>query len=419
MLGLSFLTSRVVSVNESFPLFLIAYFMMGIVYVVASYLTVTRPAQRASLWIMVGFAIAMRISFLDTKPVLSDDIFRYVWDGRVQKAGINPYLYPPIALELSQLRDHGYESINNKEISTVYPPLMEMVFLAVVTFSESLVTMKLVFVVCDLALLFVLIRLLEAIGQNPMRTLIYAWSPLVIVEISGSGHNDILAIVCLVAANLAIIQQTSFLSILLVTLSGLAKLVGFALSPLFFPWIRSRYRWILPLLTAALTWPYVAAGSAAFVGISNYARRWRWNDSLFHVLSAFTSSLNISKLLVASALVVLVAVLIVRRFPLIESCYLTLGATLLLTTTVHPWYLLWIVPYLCVYPNPAWLLLTVTVSLSYHGAYLFEVGELWEEQLLFKLLEYLPFYLLLSVGAFRSRFILNRSTARSEVCAHG
>ncbi len=419
LLGLSIVASRVVDINDGFLVYLLTYFAMGIVYVVASYFGVKRPARRGSLWVMVGFAIAMRVSFLTTEPVLSDDIFRYVWDGRVQKAGINPYLYPPAARELSQLRDPGYESINNKDISTIYPPLMEIVFLAVVAVSESLLAMRLAFVVFDLALLFLLIRLLEAVGHNPMRALIYAWSPLVIVEISGSGHNDILVIVCLLAANLAIIQQRPGLSISLVTLSGLAKLVGFALSPLFFPWVRPRAWLLLPLLTAALTWPYVAAGRAAFVGIDNYARRWRWNDSLFHVLSELTGSLETPKFIVAGALMVLVVVLVVRRVPPLEGSYLTLGAILLLTTTVHPWYLVWIVPYLCLYPNPAWMLLTVTVALSYHGAYLFESGQVWEEQLVFKLLEYVPFYILLGASALKSRVGLRRSAAPTEAGAHG
>ena len=91
--------------------------------------------------------------------------------------------------------------------------------------------------------------------------------------------------------------------------------------------------------------------------------------------------------------------LILRGVPPLRGCYLVIGAILLFTTTLHPWYLMWIVPYLCFYTNAAWLLLTGTIVLSYHAPFLTPPGEPWVQHSIYKFLEYGPFFALLVVLA--------------------
>lgn len=401
------LAARVVDRETSYLPFLSAYLAMGITWLVASYYVLVHasdsPGNRA---VVVATAAMLRAAFLMTDPILSDDIFRYVWDGRVQHAGINPYLYAPDDPAVAFLREgheKNFQGINNKDIPTIYPPLMQMAFYVATAVSESVHWMKFCFVLADLAIVFVLFRLLVSLSLDPLRALVYAWSPLAVVEVAGSGHNDVLGALFLMASLDAILRQRDALSVTFLTLSGLAKIVGFTLTPLFVRSIRLRALMVMPVLTVVLSLPYASAGSLAFRGLTQYGLRWRGNDSLFHILYYVTGSLDTAKVLVGAFLVTMVLVLVALKANPIRSSYLTVGAILLLTTTVHPWYLLWIAPFLAIYASPAWLYLTLSVALAYHSAYLATPGQPWEDSVWVKLLEYGPFFALAVFGLWQNR----------------
>jgi hypothetical protein len=385
---------------------------MSVIYLLTVYYVLHHCQNRTSL---LGFglvvAAALRVTFLFTTPVLSDDIYRYVWDGRVQREGINPYRYPPSAPELGHLRDPVHEGINNKDISTIYPPMMQMVFAVSTAVSDSILWMKATFVLVDLALIGVLLSVLVAAGLNPMRSLIYAWSPLVIVEIAGSGHNDVLMVALLMASHRAILHKRDTLSISLVTLAGYAKLMAFALLPLLARWVRPVAWLAVPLTSLVLLLPYLGVGTEAFGGVRAFGLRWRANDSLFHLLYWATESLDIAKLIAGGLFGLVLVALIYRRVTPLRGCYIAIGAILLLSPTVHPWYLIWLIPYLCFYPNPAWLVLTATIVLAYHAPLLTPPGQPWEERWTFKLLEYAPFFLIAGLTAFWPGRKLERSKA--------
>lgn len=400
-LALAAFAARSVDRGAGFPLYLGWYLAMAVPWLVASWVVVHRKrtdARPGEIALLFAVAAALRAMFLWTAPTLSDDVFRYVWDGRVQQAGINPYRWAPSDPALASLRDHEvYPRINNKDIPTIYPPLMQAAFFLATSISESVLWMKAFFVVFDLGLAWALMRLLEALGQDRARSLIYAWSPLPVVEVAGSGHNDVAAIALLVAALWIFERGKKPFGLVLLTSSGLAKLMGFALAPLFARWVKPRLYLIPPLASLLVLLPYASAGGLALRGLKEYAARWRANDSLFHLLYLLTGSLSTAKLVVATLLVLLVLVLVWRKTTPLFACYVTIGAILLLMPTVHPWYLLWILPFLAIYPNPAWLYLTVSIALSYHAPYLASPGEPWVETSWIKGLEYVPFFLLLGL----------------------
>jgi len=401
-IALALLAAVYLSRDCTFPLYLALYLAMSLPWLAASYIAVREKSPRGSdTALVLGVAAVLRALFLLTDPVLSDDAFRYVWDGRVQHAGINPYLFAPDDPNLAPLREalpEIYAGINNKDIPTLYPPLMQLLFYAATAISSSLLWMKAFFTLFDLALIFALARLLTALGFCPLRALVYAWSPLPIVEIAGSGHNDVAAVFFLVTALWAFERRRELGSIALATASGLGKVAGFALLPFFARFVRLRTFWVVPLATVLAVLPYASAGELAFRGLSEYALRWRSNDSLFHVLFLLTGSLSTAKLVVAVILAGLTLVLFWRKTPPLRASFWTLGAILLLTPTAHPWYLLWVAPLLAVFPHPAWLFLEASVALSYHASYLATAGEPWQEVSFIKLLEYGPFFLLLGLN---------------------
>ncbi|MGH9333493.1 MAG: hypothetical protein ACRD21_07075, partial [Vicinamibacteria bacterium] len=370
---------------------------------VASYLALHEegPSRRWDPALVFAFALLLRVIFLPTEPVLSDDVFRYVWDGRVQHAGINPYLYAPADPELAFLREELpgiYPGINNKDVPTLYPPLMQLAFFLATAVSESLFCMKTFFALFDLALIYALTRLLAALELHPLRALIYAWSPLSVVEVAASGHNEAFAVFFLVCALWAFERKRDFASMLMLAASGMAKLASFALVPLFARFVGPRVHWAFPLAVLPLLLLYASAEELAFRGLREYAMRWRGNDSLFHALFALTGSLEKAKTIAGLLLAAWILVLFWRRIPPLRASFWTLGALLLLSPIVHPWYLLWIAPLLAIFANPAWLYLEASVALSYHAMYLASPGEVWQEWVWIKHLLYGPFFVLLALN---------------------
>jgi len=159
------------------------------------------PSSRRTLFVVLVFAALLRLSPLTAEPRLSDDIYRYVWDGRVQAAGINPYRHIPAEQPLAGLRDEAiYPKINRRDYApTIYPPLAQMIFFATTRVSESVAWMKLTMVAFEAAGLWAVVWLLASWGLPPQRVVLFAWHPLAVWEIAGSGHLDALMIcfVCL------------------------------------------------------------------------------------------------------------------------------------------------------------------------------------------------------------------------------
>jgi len=154
-----------------------------------------RISTKKFLTVGIVFGVIFRLTMLFTTPTLSDDIYRYVWDGKVASQGINPYQYPPKAEELKPVRDNSiYPNVNHKEISTIYPPVSQLVFWGLFKLDSSLLAFKVVFFGLDLLTIAILILVLKNLGLNSKRVLLYVWNPLIIVEISGSGHADIIGI---------------------------------------------------------------------------------------------------------------------------------------------------------------------------------------------------------------------------------
>src|SRR3990172_5843343 len=175
------------------PGFLVHFYLLFALYLGSVWSVFrSRADGRVMVIILIGFSVAFRITLLLTQPALSDDIYRYVWDGKVQAAGINPYLYPPESPELSHLRDDTvYPQINRPWARTIYPPGAQRLFRGIYAAKpDSIIFMKATIAACDLLTILLLIRLLRVAGLPPGRAILYAWHPLAVFELAGSGHLD-------------------------------------------------------------------------------------------------------------------------------------------------------------------------------------------------------------------------------------
>src|SRR6267143_638270 len=244
-------------------------------YLIAAWLIVRARSARSTLIIVLVLAGIFRLSIVFAPPYLSDDIYRYVWDGRVQAAGINPYRYIPADEHLQSLRDEQvYPKINRRDYAhTMYPPAAEATYFLTTRISESVTWMKLTIVGFELITVWLLMELLASFGMPRQRILIYAWHPLAVWEFAGSGHIDPLAFAFIALALLARRRNWETATGISLGLATLAKLFPIVL----FPALYKRWGWKMPAALAATIvvgyLPYIGVGPLRVLGfIPGYAQ---------------------------------------------------------------------------------------------------------------------------------------------------
>ncbi len=201
-----------------------------------------RQSRRSFLFLM-GLAVAMRAALLFAPPH-STDIYRYIWDGRVQAHGVNPYAYVPADPALAPLRDEAiYESVNRKEYApTIYPPMAQAVFWLANSAGENATAMKAAMLAFEALAVFALIGLLKARRLPVILAALYALHPLPIWEVAGSGHVDIVMIAFMLLALLAAEKGSRFASGAALAASVLSKYFTLALAPALY----RRWDWKAP-----------------------------------------------------------------------------------------------------------------------------------------------------------------------------
>ena len=245
----------------------------GIVYLLACAIVLRmRAPPRGTIWLVLGIAVALRLPVLAAPPFLSSDLYRYVWDGRVQQAGINPYRYIPSDPALRGLRDAAiYPHINRRDYApTIYPPTAQIVFRAIAAISPSLLAVKLTMVGFECLAVACLIALLGIAGLPVARVLIYAWNPLALWAFAGNGHVDAVAVGLIAASLLCRARRQDGRSGALLAAAVLVKFVPLAIAPAL--WRPGRWRAPLAGLAvvAALYGCYAGVGMRVFGFLSSY-----------------------------------------------------------------------------------------------------------------------------------------------------
>ena len=389
--------------------FIVLALAAGAVYLVALYTLEHAGEHRAAFWLILAGGLLFRLTLVPLEPSLSTDLYRYRWDGHIQAAGWNPYAVRPDDPRLLSLRDPHWYEMPAPDMPTIYPPVAELVFhLAWRLTSQmprAVIAFKTPMILADLSILAMLAWWFRRTGEKNFRLAVYAWNPLVIVEFAGSGHNDALALAFVLAAVL-IIRRYPAVSTTLLTAGALTKAFPAVLLPLWLRkagWPRTRAGWICALgavATAAVCIaPYWRALGVVAANVQNFERyRRNYHASLYTVLDWFTGVPEISAGLGVGVVWGLALWLAARRAESMRAAYLLFGAILLLSPNGYSWYFTWMVPLLCFFPNPAWLLLTVLQFLSYNVLIDYGINGRWHFDPFFQWLCYGPFYALLVAG---------------------
>lgn len=370
-------------------------------YVIACYVVVrSTRRRRATVMITMAiigfFAVVFRERLVTQPPYLSSDVNRYVWDGRVQAAGINPYRYLPSAPELAHLRDdHVYPGINRRDFAqTIYPPAAQAIFLlSHLLGAMSLSTFKLLMALFDGLATLAICMALTRLKIDPARVIIFAWHPLVIWEGAHSGHIESATMAFIALAIFAWAYKKEALTGVALALATLTKYYPGLLLLIFLvaresgdsqssgPVDRLRQRFSLRTLiafvaTIAIAYlPYLSVGSGVLGYLPGYFKEEGFVESgsryflLELVRLAVPLPTGVYAAVAVVALVGLAAWWALKpvRAPLgaIRASLVIIGVFLILSTPRYAWYVAWIIPFLCFVPSVAWLYLTGASILLY------------------------------------------------------
>ncbi|MBI5394705.1 MAG: hypothetical protein HZA91_05335 [Verrucomicrobia bacterium] len=361
---------------------------------------------------IVIFAIVFRVTALCGPAVLSNDVVRSLWEGRAQTFGFNPYLVTPASPKAARLAPELLSRLAAPDMPATAAPLTEMAFrVGAVIWPHGPAMIKFMFAVLDLAVVWVLIRLLRLRGLPESAVLIYAWNPLVLLEFSSNGHPAPMAMFLALAAIYLVApppkkrwagafeQAVASLSL------GGAVISHYLAAPLLLfmgRQIKLRF-WLLWALVVAVFWlPFRDAGWHLFDGVVRVGMesRFHFNGSLFNGVAWLAggnswAGISAPLLVVAGACLLLLVVLLVLRPDPVRALYWLGGAWLLLSPVVEPWHVAWIVPFLCFFQNTGWLLLSASVLVSYVTRLVELQTGFRAESLELKLAEYLPAFVLM------------------------
>jgi len=245
-------------------------FILVLTFTAFSALGATKAAEKApagiGLVIIGAVALAMRLVVLSADPILSEDIYRYVWDGRVQAVGINPYRYIPTDPALAHLRDLViFPKIDRASYATtIYPPAAQFFFLAVTRIAETITTMRLALIGCEVVTLIVLIDLLRRFNKPVTLAVAYAWHPLAVWEVANNGHIDALMVMLVMIGVWLLVRHRRLAAGVFIALAALVKPYAIAALPACWrPW-----NWRLPvavlLVIVACYLPYLGVGTGVF-----------------------------------------------------------------------------------------------------------------------------------------------------------
>ncbi|MEM1082640.1 MAG: glycosyltransferase [Verrucomicrobiota bacterium] len=333
-------------------------------------------SDKRSILLIVGAAILLRLVLLPAPE--SDDVHRYIWEGRLVAAGENPFAAPADDEMWTSLRDEHWELMNHRDRPTAYPPGMLWLMSKVAPAANPVLAFKLLALAGDLATLGMLILLLKRQALPLRWTGFYAFNPLVTVAFAAEAHFDSLMIAALVGCLLAASSHRQILALTLLALAVHIKFIALILLPFLLiragNWNKKPARELFfavgssvafTLLLAAATLPFIKLVGPWFEGLFHFVGTSAFNGPLFTLISLFGLTPDAVRPLCYAAFAIGFATLLVARFKgldLIDSFHVALTLLLLCSPIVHFWYLAWLIPLTALRPSFGWSMASITMA---------------------------------------------------------
>jgi len=365
------------------PYFMASLTLAGIAYLLAIREFFATPVFSRRV-VVVGFVLAAvwHVAFLRLPAGADDDIHRYVWDGRLQRLGYNPYVVIPSDPAFAALHTSETRTLNNPDLPSPYPPGAELFFRAVTAIHESTFAMKVAFVGCEVAIVFLLLDLLRRNGQEAQLVLVFAWNPLLAIEVAGSGHIDIVGALFLVVSVAALVRRWRATAAVALGLAIAVKFLPVVVLPLYWKRVRIRDAALAIIIVGLLYVPFLNRsffnhGRIPIGSLATYVQTFRFNGPVFAALDHVVPPQRLVGLAVLAGLVIATWLRSANPEWSPNQFAWPMAASLLCAPAVFPWYLLWLLPFVTSASTLLIIIWSVSIGLTYVQWHLRALGRPW------------------------------------------
>jgi alpha-1,6-mannosyltransferase len=329
--------------------------------------------------VVIGLLLAAvwHIKFLWVPAGADDDIHRYVWDGRLQRLGYNPYIVIPSDPAVKGLHTAETRNLNNPDLPSPYPPGAQLFFRAVTAIQESTFALKIAFVVCEVAIVFVLLDVLRYKRQGAHLVLAYAWSPLLAIEVAGSGHIDIVGALLLLVSAAALGRRWRATAAVGFGLAVAVKLLPIVLLPIYWKRVRIRDAALAATVVGLLYLPFLNHGRIPIGSLGTYVQNWRFNGPVFAMLDHVVPPQLLAGIAVLAGLVTASWLRSTAPEWSPDIFAWPMAASLVCAPAIFPWYLLWLLPFLRSSSTLLLIVWTVSIFPTYVMWHLRTLGRPW------------------------------------------
>jgi hypothetical protein len=352
--------------------------LAGIVYLLAirEFFATPTFARRV---VVIGLVLAAvwHIEFLRVPAGADDDIHRYVWDGRLQRLGYNPYIVVPSDPAAKGLHTPETRNLNNPGLPSPYPAGAQLFFRAVTAIQESTFALKIASVVCEFAIVFVLLDVVRCNRQGAHLVLAYAWNPLLAIEVAGSGHIDIVGALVLLVSAAALGRRWRATAAVGLGLAVAVKLLPIVLLPLYWKRVRIRDAALAAAVVGLLYVPFLNHGRIPIGSLGTYVQSFRFNGPVFAMLDQVAPPQLLAGLAVLVGLVTATWLRSAAPEWSPDVFAWPMAASLLCAPVVFPWYLLWLLPFLGSASTLLIIVWTVSIIPTYVMWHLRTLGRPW------------------------------------------
>jgi hypothetical protein len=333
---------------------------------------------------------------INTQPTGSDDYYRYIWDGKVQTDGINPYLYAPNDSVLNHLHSELLpEKVSYPNIKTIYFPVSQWLFtLSYCLSGENAVGLKIIYLLFELITLIALYFLLRSFDIDLKYLLIYAALPLVTFQFFIDAHIDIVGTALMIVSIALYHYNRKLFSYILLGFSISIKPTGLLLLPFYFQneaVIKEKIKSVVtPIIVFVITfWPYIFT-AAPLNTLINYSVNWTFNGMIYNILNLFISDNSIIRIICGILFILLFSYLYFIKTDWLSKIYLSLFLLMLFSPVVHPWYLIWFAVLLPIVRSYSGIYFVSVISLTSITMTAFLATGIWKEFSWILLGQYLP-----------------------------
>ncbi|MCS7054069.1 MAG: hypothetical protein NZM09_10105 [Ignavibacterium sp.] len=359
-----------------------------------------------SLKYLILLGIIYRVILIPIQPIASDDFYRYIWDGKVQANGINPYTYAPNDSTLKHLHSEQLPSkVNFQHLKTIYPPYSQWIFLfAYIIAGESFLGLKLLLLITEILTIIFIFLTLKNLNKDQKYTLIYALSPLPIMQFFIDAHVDGFGIT-LFAAFFYLVSKNKWLySYFVLGLSITSKLITIMIYPFL---LRGRSiknfmaLIIVPSITVCLIYVPYSINGFPFESLLIFVQNWYSNASVFTLFQKIFNDNFLSRIFSMALFFVSFVWLYFSKKELIEKSYLIFTLFFIFSPVVHPWYITWVAFLTAINFRWSGVVFISTISISNIYAMNYIINKKWEMNEWLLLFEYLPVIILLAIEEIR------------------